>query len=258
MAAAMLVASAGCAGKRFEPPIDGGVPIADVAASWERVASPCLAVRTLTAELALSGRAGDMKMRGRVQAGFEAPGRIRLEGVAPFGQPVFILAGNGSRATLLLPRDERVVNAAAPADILEALSGVRLDPDALRAVLTGCVMTAAPTAATAHGDLTRFTFPDGIVYARRRGASTRIVAAELRPFLVEYPDAFASGGVWPTRVRISRDGPGTDRVDITLALSQIETNVALPAAAFAVDVPAGTMPMTIAQLRQAGPLGVRD
>jgi outer membrane lipoprotein-sorting protein len=256
---AMLAAGAtGCAVKRFEPPSDTGTAVAGFAESWKAVAAPCLGVRTLTAELALSGRVAGERLRGRIQAGFEAPGRIRLEGVAPFGQPVFILVGDGTRATLLLPRDERVVRAGAAAEILEALAGVRLAPDALRAVLAGCVMTDSPTGATDHGDIRRFVFPDGIVYARKRGSAMRIVAASLRPFVIEYPDAFVLGAGMPQRVRISRLGPGTDNVDLSIGISQLETNTSLPGAAFTIDVPPGTMPMTIDQLRSAGPLGARN
>lgn len=256
--AAMVAGVSGCAAKRFAGPSDAGVPVVDHAAAWQAVASPCLGVRTLTAELALSGRAGGTRMRGRVQAGFQAPGRIRLEGVAPFGQPVFILAADATRATLLLPRDERVVRAAGAAEVLEALAGVRLDADALRAVLTGCTMTAAPTSATAHGDVTRFQFPGGIVYTRRSGAAARIVAAETQSFLIEYPDAFVAGNTFPRRVRISRGGAGADGVDLTIALSQIETNMSLPDTAFAIEIPPGTAPMTIAELRASGPLGARN
>lgn len=254
---ALAAAAAGCAVKRFEPPVDAGVAVADYAGAWSAVAAPCLGVRTLTAELALSGKVGDTRMRGRVQAGFQAPGRIRLEGVAPFGQPVFILVGDATRATLLLPRDERVVRASAAAEILEALAGVRLAPDALRAVLAGCVMTAPPASATDHGDIRRFVFPDGVVYARKRGSAMRIVAATLPPFLVDYPDAFLPGQDLPRRVRIWRNAPGGDAVDLSISVAQIETNTSLPDAAFTIDVPPGTMPMTIEQLRRAGPLGVR-
>jgi outer membrane lipoprotein-sorting protein len=253
----LALAGQGCAPKRFAAPADPGVPVAAFAEAWQQVAAPCLGVRALTAELALSGRAAGTRIRGRVQAGFEAPGRIRLEGVAPFGQPVFILAGDGTRATLLLPRDDRVVRAAEAADILDALAGVRLDADTLRAVVAGCAMTAAPTGATAHGDLVRFAFDGGAVYVRTRGARRRIVAAEAPPFLVEYLDE-AAAGPWPRRVRISRALPDDQRVDLTIAIAQVETNMTLPAAAFTIDVPAGAMPMTLDELRAAGPLGARD
>jgi hypothetical protein len=63
-------------------------------------------------------------MRGRVLAGV-VPGALRLEGVAPFGGPVFILVADGVHGTLLLPRD-RVLQDAAAEDILDALVGIRL------------------------------------------------------------------------------------------------------------------------------------
>jgi outer membrane lipoprotein-sorting protein len=253
--AAIALSLSGCAASRFTMPSDAGVPMADAAAAWQQASSACAGVRSMTAELALSGRAAGTRLRGRIQAGFDTPGRIRLEGVAPFGQPIFILAADAARATLLLPRDERVVTAASASEILEALAGVRLEPDTLRAVLAGCVTTGAPTGATEHGDVARFAFADGsAVFARRNAAGWRIVAGVARPFLVEYPDR-QSAGLWPSRVRISRDLPGGDSVDLTIGLAQIETNMTLPPEAFRVDVPPSAVPMTVDQLRQAGPLG---
>lgn len=259
LASAALIAavtSGACAARRFAPPDGPGEPLANAAEVWAEASATCGAVRTFTAELRLSGRAAGTRLRGTIQAGFEAPGRIRLEGVAPFGRPVFILAGDASHATLLLPRDERVVQGAAAAEILEALAGVRLGADALRAVLAGCVVeagaAAAPASATLHGDIARLVFGAGEVYARRTGDGWRIVAGAVRPFRVEYVEQL---GLWPRRVRIWRDLPGGDGVDLTLDVAQIETNVALPPEAFTVDVPPGTLPMSVDQLRMAGPLG---
>lgn len=255
IAALLAAGAAACGVKRFEPPADPGVPLPDAAAAWAQASATCAPVRSFTAELGLSGRAAGTRLRGKIQAGFQAPGGIRLEGVAPFGQPVFILAGDATSATLLLPRDERVVRAAAAAEILEALAGVRLEADALRAVLAGCVVTGVPTSATVHDDLARFVFDEGEVYARRAGDGWRIVAGLARPFLVEYLE---HTGMWPRRVRISRQLPGNAGVDLTLAVSQIETNVTLPPEAFTIDIPPGAMPMSVEQLRQAGPLGEQD
>ena len=53
----------------------------------------CRGFRSMTGELSLSGRAAGERIRGRVIAGLESGGSVRLEGVAPFGPPVFILAG---------------------------------------------------------------------------------------------------------------------------------------------------------------------
>lgn len=254
----LLMAAASCAPKRFVAPAGAGAPVAGFAEAWQRTSARCAGVRTLTAELALSGRAGGTRLRGRVQAGFEAPGRIRLEGVAPFGQPVFILAGDAARATLLLPRDERVVSAADVSEILDALIGVRLGADDLLAILRGCPLAAeTPTGATAHGNLVRFAFADGDVYLRQTGVQHWLVAARVRSFFVEYFDRGDIVGK-PWRVRISRQGADGDGVDLTITVSQVERNITLPAEAFTIDVPPGTAPMTLAELRAAGPLGAKD
>lgn len=250
---AIALATAACGARRFVLPDGPGEPLADAVAEWSRASATCGGVRSFTAELRLSGRAAGTRLRGTIQAGFETPGRIRLEGLAPFGRPVFILAGDAVRATLLLPRDERVVQGAAASEILDALAGVRLGADALRAVLTGCVLDAAtPISATQHGDIARFVFDAGEVYARRVDAGWRIVAGSVRPFRIEYVE---QTGLWPRRVRISRDLPGGEGVDVVLGVAQIQTNVALPPEAFRVDVPPGTLPMSVEQLRRAGPLG---
>ena len=249
------IGASGCAASRFEAPAGPGAPLADAAAAWQQASASCAGVRTLTAELGLSGRAAGTRLRGRIQAGFESPGRIRLEGVAPFGQPIFILAADASRATLLLPRDERVVTAGSAAEILEALAGVRLEADTLRAVLAGCVMTGTPSSGAEYGDVARFTFADGEVFARRTSGGWRIVAGYAPPFLVEY---LGEAGTWPRRVRISRDLAGRNGVELTIDVSQLETNTQLPAAAFTIDIPPGAAPMTIDELRQAGPLGDRQ
>ncbi len=48
------------------------------------------------------------------------------------------------------------------------------------------------------------------------------------------------------------------RFDLRLALSQVEINGTLDPATFRVQVPAGAAPMTLEELRQAGPLAERS
>jgi hypothetical protein len=43
-------------------------------------------------------------------------------------------------------------------------------------------------------------------------------------------------------------------VEISAAVSELEVNVPLEASAFTVEVPAGTKPLTLEELREAGPL----
>jgi hypothetical protein len=170
---------------------------------------------------------------------------------------VFILAARNGSATLLLPRDDRFLTGVSAADILEALTGVRIDPATLRAVIAGCV------AADARPNSGRL-FPDGWIavdignggtaYLRRDQGRWRIVAGVTADLEVQYGQF---DGDWPRQVHVfSRaDRPSAVPVDLTLALSDVSINVTLPAAAFAVDVPPGAAPMTLAELREAGPLG---
>src|SRR6185436_20120290 len=106
----------------------------------------CIGFRSLVAELSLSGKAGSEKIRGRVHAGLERGGDVRLEGVAPFGAPVFILAGKNDKATLLLPRDHRVLRDTGVATVLERLTGLALSADDLRLILSGCLVENASPA----------------------------------------------------------------------------------------------------------------
>jgi len=222
-------------------------------------------VRTLTAELALSGRAGRQKLRGRVIAGFARPASMRLEGVAPFGPPAFILASRNGNAVLLLPRAApRVLRGAKPEDILGALTGVSLGPADLEAILTGCVMPAPrATAGTRHanrwasidlmGGATVFLQPAEPKPAGGGGSAPPWVirAAKRAGWQIEYP-AWANG--FPQSVRLQSD-QSSAMVDLTAGLSQIETNKDLEDAAFAVNVPAGAEPVTLDELRENGPLG---
>ena len=243
----------GCAARRISLPADAGTPFADFAETYRMVTASCAGVRTLTAELGLSGRAGDRRIRGRAIVGFARPDSLRLEGVAPFGPPAFILAARGAMGTLLLPRDNRAVRGAPPADILDALTGVALSPADLQAVLTGCVVPAAiPSAGRLHQngwasiDLGNST----TLYLDREGTAWRVRAGRRQGWNVEYP---VWQGAFPGAVRLTSSS-GAVTVDLTASVSQLETNVQLDEAAFAVNVPAGVIELSVAELREAGPL----
>lgn len=217
-----------------------------------RATGGCADVRTLTAELRMSGRVGGQRIRGRAIVGVSRPGLVRLEGVAPFGPPAFILVARDARGTLVLPRDNRVLRDAPPEQILQALTGVSLTPDDLRALLAGCLVPGgAPAGGVRIGD--RWARLDwggagDLAYVRRDGASWRLVASARAGLDVEYDD-FATGR--PGRIAL-RAGQGAD---LRVTLSQVETNVTLDRDAFDVTVPAGAAALTLDELRAAGPLG---
>ena len=125
---ASLAALHGCAAKRVSLPSGPGEPFADARTAYEQAVKECRNVRTLRATLGLSGRAGATTLRGNVDAGFEAPEKIRLEGRHPLGRPVFILVSSGPQTTLYMPRENRVLRNASAADIVEALVGLKLTP----------------------------------------------------------------------------------------------------------------------------------
>lgn len=233
------------------------------ASAFAEATSSCRGARTLTAEIAVAGRAGGSRLRGRLLAAFERPGRVRLEAVAPFGAPIFILAGRDGRGTLLLPRDRRYVGDADVGDLLEALTGVRRSADDLVALLAGCAVSDARPAPGSRNRSGWFSIPvdsDVTVFLRRESGAWRLRAASHAgaagtSWLVEYQD-FASG--FPATVRL-REGGATGQgdatsADLTLRISQRDVNVAVEPAAFSVASPAGAAPMTLDELRQLGPL----
>jgi hypothetical protein len=257
VAAAALASTAACATMpaRIPLPSGPGEPLADPVAIGSQAFGHCAGVRTLTAEIGVSGRAGGQKLRAKLIAGFEAPASLRLEAVAPFGAPGFILAADGTSATLLLPRDDRVLTGAAPADILDALAGLSLSPGDLRLALAGCP-SAAPQVSGGTTHDREWTVlglgAGGTAYLRSRGGSLQL-AAFVRPGLVvEYPERRAGGAPAVVRLRGEGDAP---RFDVSLRLSQVEQNVDVPPEAFRVNVPDDAVPITLEELRQAGPLG---
>jgi hypothetical protein len=241
-----------CAPKTLSLPAPGGTPLPNAADLHTGITKSCSGVRTFTAELGLSGRAADQRIRGRAVVGFESPDAMRLEGLAPIGQPAFILVSRGGRATLLLPRDARVLTGANAGDILGALTGVALGPADLQAILTGCVVPSPQVVSGSEQDGWVTLALDGgaTLYLRRvRGTALELRAARRDNWQIEYAD-WQNG--LPRTVRIiSTAAPA---VDVRAQLSQLETNVDLEDAAFSVDVPRDAQPITLAELREAGPL----
>lgn len=246
----LTIGAAACGTPRVTLPGGSGTPAQEFASAYTRARAACESVRVLQAELGLSGRAAGQRMRGRVLAGL-IPGALRLEGVAPFGAPVFILVADGPRGTLLLARDRRVVRDAPPEEILHALVGIRLGPDDLRAMLAGCVRSAAePLAARSYGSdwFAIDLHAGGTVYLHRSDDVWRIVAGRYGGLEIDYP-AFQRDR--PSQVVLRGGG-----LNLVLRLNQIEVNGELPREQLvALKIPDGVAPLSLEQLRTAGPLG---
>ena len=254
VALTFIVAASGCAKARLQLPSGPSTPISDPAPVLDEAFGRCVGLRTLTLEMGLSGRAGGQRLRARLLAGLEAPSSIRLEAVAPFGPPGFILAATGSASVLLLPRDDRVLREAAPEDILAALAGVRVRPGDLLAFLAGCP-GALPVPAGARrfsANWVAVDLDDGAIAYLRRVDRWRPAAVVRRDVRVVFEEWTAGG---PGRVTLqSPDDEGPAAFALSLRLSQVARNEALPAGAFTVDVPEEAEDITLDELRRAGPM----
>ena len=244
---------------RLVLPQGPGQPVTDGAVWLAEATARCGSVRSLTAEVALRGRVGGRRVRARVLAGTDASGRVRLEAVAPFGAPLFLLAADAADATLLLPREARVVSGASVEELLEALAGVRLGGADLHAALSGCgVADRDASGGQAYGDHWRAVTVKGPVtlWIERREAASRLAVAALPGVSIEY----GAGPAASRAVRLITSGSGgrEPRVDLTLDLSQVEENVALGTEAFRLTPPPGATPMSIEELRQQGLLARED
>jgi hypothetical protein len=256
-AASFFAASCGAALTRL--PAGPGVAAPDAPAALAEATRVCRTVQSITAEIGVSGSVGGRRLRGRLLAGLAAPASARLEAPAPFGQPAFIFVARGDDATVLLPRDRRVLEHGRPDAVLEAVTGVSMTPAELRTTLTGCADGSVSDEARALGGGWLMIPGAKRLYLRRATPTEpwRIVVAishdsggaEWRAEYSNYADGL------PRAIRLASTEPGG--FNLRLTLSQLETNVALGDEAFRVQVPASTDPITLADLRQSGPLAER-
>ena len=201
-------------------------PDPTAADAFTTATAACKGFRSIEGELSLSGRAGGERVRGRILAGLEAGGAVRLEAVAPFGAPFFILAGRNERATLVLPRERRVLKDTGVADVLERLTGLALGADDLRLILSGCLDRAAPRRPTAGSGAAAGSAvtigPDRVAYLRVQNGQPVLTAADYGPWHVDY-----SGARHRLPARRARPrGAGDTAIDITARIEQLEVNTA--------------------------------
>jgi hypothetical protein len=258
LAAALAVSS--CSAPLLKLPSGPGTPANDAAQVIAEATEACRAVNTITLEMAVHGSAGGRRLRGRLTAGLARPALARLEAVASFGPPVFVFVSSGNDASLLLPRDRRVLEHGMPADVLEAVSGVPLDAGALRSLVTGCATRPDASDTVSFGDNWRVA-PDGAdnVYFRRDPSTSsgqapwRLVATMRRGESGWRAEYLMFDHNLPRMVRLVSLPAG--RFDLQLDLSQVELNVALGPEAFRLQQTGAADPITLDELRRSGPLG---
>jgi len=261
------IACAACSARLMKLPSGPAAPAPDGAEAVEYATAACQAVSALTAEIGVSGSVDGQRLRGRLLAGVAAPASARLEAVAPAGAPLFIFVASGDDATVLLPKEDRVLEHGRPAAVLAAVAGVPLDAAELKAVLTGCSHTPDRATGRTLGDDWRvvsdglnelYLHRDGqnhpwqLVATVHRGASTLSGQGADGDWRAEYRD-FQAG--LPRSVRLaSLDGK---RFDLRLTLSQVALNEPLGPDVFRVEIPRSAERITLDDLRHARP-GVRE
>jgi hypothetical protein len=249
---AVLLGATACGAALMKLPAGPGAPAPDAADALAQATAACRGIRTLTAEVAASGKVSGQRFRVKLLVGVSAPASARIEAVAPFGAPMFILAAHDDDTTLLLPRDERVLQHGKSEEVLDAVAGVPLSAAELHGVLAGCAADVLRSEGRALGADWRVF--DGTLYLHRAGATQpwQLVAVQRSFGLVEYHD-YANGLARSIRM-VSRGGDDLGAgafFDLTLALSQVETNVALGPEVFRVEIPRTARPISLGELQHA-------
>lgn len=251
IAALAVLLVAACGARAPRRPAGAPRPAPEALDAFRTATRACERLGPLTAELSLAGRAGGVRLRGRVLAGLDAGGAVRLEGLAPFGPPLFILAGRAETATLVLPRDGRLLANVQVSAVLQRLTGLALGAGDLRLILSGCVAEhAVPREPRAWPDgwMAVTLDTDRVAYLRAAGGPYVVAAADFREWYVDYAD---HAGGWPRAIRV-RTAAGD--VDLTARLAQLEVNVPIDQGAFTVQVPPDAVPMTLDELGPFAPL----
>jgi outer membrane biogenesis lipoprotein LolB len=246
-----VAALTACAARPPARPAAPGLPHPPAVELFAAATARCAGLTTFTGALRLSGKAGVERLRGTLLTGLAAPESLRFEAVAPFGQPFFILAGSGGRATLLLPRDDMVLADAQVPDVLERLTGLRLGAEDLRMLLTACLaLPASPRDGLLYGRDWQSVVVGAqtIAYLKTIDGRPRVVAADDGEWRVDYAQYQND---WPRQVRI-RSVAGD--VDMTAVLEDVSINTAIDSRAFEVTVPPDAAPITLDHLRSVVPL----
>jgi hypothetical protein len=251
LAAACALLASACAPRVFVPPAGPGEPFPDAATAWSEATRACSGASTYAASIHVHGRVGREGLNATILGLVTRADQIYLSLPVMFGPPAFILGGTADRATLWLARDKRVLVAPAD-DIVEALTGLRLDPRALLALLSGCVTGVGEVTDSArYGKLGAVTTAQGRMFLEQRDGRWRVTRGLASGLIVEYSDL---QGDWPRAVRVTTEAGRSPEVSLSMTLEQIDVNVPHDAKDFVVTPGADATPITLEDLRANGPL----
>lgn len=250
--AALLATS--CGVPLMKLPVGPAVSVSDADTVLAQALASCGRISSISAELAVRGTVAGQRLRGRLLVGIAPGNAMYLEAPAPFGAPLFVLGATADDATLLLPRDRRVLEHGEPSDVMRAIAGVPLDASELRATLTGCAARPPDSSSVRGiGDTWRIVSGEPTLYLQRTraGEPWRLVSVVREGDEGWRTDYSAFDGALPRRVRLL--STGRRGFDLRLDVSQVDTEASLDPQSFRVSIPSGTLPVTLDELRQSGP-----
>lgn len=237
-------------------PLSGAAPV------WEHVVARRQTLNSLKGLAQVDLQAGirhatidDMVV---VLQRFEA---IRLEGIGPVGQPLFLLIADTHKLSLYTPQEGRLLTGAASAENLMRLFGIALTPTALEYILAGDVplVTLPSAGAFAYRARENLYLWQGQVPPEPQSYRIWFEPYDLQPVRFEMEDA---GGqlvlqVWyedfqrlnglrvPYRVTLVQPAVGRR---IVWQYKEVQLNTGLTEALFRMHVPAGTAGVAIEEL----------
>lgn len=255
-----MVLSAACASasRDIEIPNGSSTPLTDYAKIWDAASTSCRNVQSMELMVVFGGHVGETRLRRtRTRTAIARPGSLRLEGLAPFGAPVFVFVARPGEATLVLPRERQVVRGAAARDLLFVLAGLALEPNDVHALLTGCVVPEGGVAVAARAYGNRWVAVDleggATAYLRQSDGKSVITIGTRDDVIVEYAEHVRG---LPRRVRI-KAGTAPARTELSVNLSRVNINTTLDPDAFVVSVPDTFTAITLDELRRTSPIADR-
>jgi hypothetical protein len=253
---AAAFASGGCAVKLYEPPAGPGQPFADAAAVWRTLTEGCRNANRLLAEIHVDGWAGEGNSKQSLP-GFPMHTALTRDDdmyleVPGLGKSYVQMAGRAGQSVFLLPREDRVLRAAAR-DIIDRLIGLRWGAKDLLNVLSGCIATpSGEFPGTLYGTKAVIDLGgDARAYLRQRGGRWQLEAADRDGYRIEYP---VFDGNFPSLIRVASVSANVTPLRLKFSVNQLQVNTTLEASTFTLEVPPNFLPMTLDELRSVKPL----
>ena len=206
------------------------------------------AVKSITAELAVEVWLKNDRIKGRQMMAADSDGRLRIDVLTPFGQPLSTLVSDGARIILYSMRERRVLIGPATPENLNRLIPIQLSPEELSKLMRGVTPLIKHQDASVSWQSDRGRY----VLTVTAGSVRQVVEMEpehLRVTSIEkYSDeqkiyqaklgqyTGTGDAILPRRIRfeVTRDA-----LKVDLVVKESRVNPTLPEAAFHLDPPRG-------------------